>query len=81
MKKNYLYASSIFKKLHKLVECRKDKKMYCSEFIYKVVNRSANEEIIHAGKRFMSRTFVTISNLYENKYSKLLQSSHKKIKE
>ncbi len=58
-----------------------DKKMYCSEFIYKVVNRSANEEIIHAGKRFMSRTFVTISNLYENKYSKLVQSSHKKIKE
>jgi hypothetical protein len=45
------------------------------------VNRSAHKEIIHAGKRFMSRIFVTISDLYENKYVKLIQSSHKKIKD
>lgn len=58
-----------------------DKKMYCSGFVYKTVNRSAGKEIIHAGKRFMSRTFVTISDLYENHYAKLVQSSHKKLKD
>ncbi|MDD2451493.1 MAG: YiiX/YebB-like N1pC/P60 family cysteine hydrolase [Dysgonamonadaceae bacterium] len=56
-----------------------DQKMYCSEFIYKTVNRSTNQQIITAGKKFMGRTFVTISNLYENKYTRLIQSSHKKI--
>lgn len=58
-----------------------DKKMYCSEFVYKVINRASKKEIIHAGKRFMSRIFVTISDLYENKHTKLVQSSHKKIKD
>lgn len=58
-----------------------DKKMYCSEFVYKVINRANKREIIHAGKQLMSRTFVTISDLYENKHTKLVQSSHKKIKD
>ncbi len=62
-------------------DLKDDDKMYCTEFIYKVVNRSAKKEIIHAGKRFMSRTFVTISDLYENSYAFLLQSNYKKIKE
>lgn len=59
-------------------DLKDDRKMYCTEFIYKVVNRTLNKEIIHAGKRFMGRIFVTISDLYENNYALLVQSSHKK---
>lgn len=53
-----------------------DDKMYCSEFIFKVVNMAAEKKIITAKKKFMGRTFVTISNLYENKYSKMIENSH-----
>ncbi|MBU0721641.1 hypothetical protein KJ877_09890, partial [bacterium] len=51
-----------------------DDKMYCSEFIMKIVNLSTGMETIKAKKMLMGRKFVTISNLYENKISKLLFS-------
>lgn len=52
-----------------------DDKMYCSEFIMKIVNLSTGMETIKAKKILMGRKFVTISNLYENKVSKLLFSN------
>lgn len=50
-----------------------DDKMYCTEFIYKTVNRTVGKTIIRPGKRFMSRDFVTISDLYENDLVYLVQ--------
>lgn len=57
-----------------------DEKMYCSEFIYKVINRTTEKELIKAGKVFMGKKFVTISDVYENTNSKLVEISHKLIK-
>jgi len=57
-----------------------DKKMYCSEFIYKVINRTTKQELIRAGKHFLGRKFVTISDLYQNNGSKLIDISHNIIK-
>ncbi len=57
-----------------------DDKMYCSEFIYKVINRSSSKELIKAGKYFVGRKFVTISDLYQNNSSKLIEISHRIIK-
>lgn len=54
-----------------------DEKMYCSEFIYKVINRTTEKELIKAGKVFMGKKFVTISDVYENTNSKLVEISHK----
>ncbi|KIM04342.1 MAG: hypothetical protein KU29_10660 [Sulfurovum sp. FS06-10] len=56
-----------------------DDKMYCSEFIYKVVNRSTSQELITAGKHFFGKNFVTIFDLYTNDMNKLVQSSHKMV--
>jgi len=56
-----------------------DDAMYCSEYIYKVVNKVSPRKVITAKKRFAGRMFVTISNLYENRYSLLIDSSHKKL--
>lgn len=56
-----------------------DKKMYCSEFIYKVINRTVKNEFIKAGKYFVGKKFVTISDLYQNGYSNLIEISHKII--
>ncbi len=56
-----------------------DDAMYCSEFIYKIINKTAKRKLIQANKKFMGRLFVTISNLYETKTAKLVQYSHKKI--
>lgn len=58
-----------------------DKKMYCSEFIYKVINRTTKDQIINPGKQFMGRTFVTISDLYQHDHAKLVDISHKIIKD
>ena len=57
-----------------------DKKMYCSEFIYKVINRTTGKEYIKAGKRFVGKNFVTISDLYQGNDIKLVEISHKIIK-
>ena len=57
-----------------------DGKMYCSEFIYKVINRTTEKELINAGKIFMGKKFVTISDVYENTNCKLIEISHKIIK-
>jgi hypothetical protein len=57
-----------------------DEKMYCSEFIYKVINRTTEKNFIKAGKFFMGKKFVTISDVYENSNSKLIETSHKFIK-
>ena len=57
-----------------------DEKMYCSEFIYKVINRTNEKELITAGKIFMGKKFVTISDVYENTNCKLVERSHKLLK-
>jgi hypothetical protein len=57
-----------------------DNKMYCSEFIYKVINRTTGKELIHAGKHFVGKNFVTISDLYQNNSAKLVDISHNIIK-
>ncbi len=57
-----------------------DKKMYCSEFIYKVINRTTKQELIRGGKHFLGRKFVTISDLYQNNSSKLINISHNILK-
>lgn len=56
-----------------------DDKMYCSEFIYKVVNRSTTQTLIKPGKKFLGKSFVTISDLYKKNVNTLIQSSHKKL--
>lgn len=58
-----------------------DKKMYCSEFIYKVINRTTKKELIKAGKYFVGKDFVTISDLYQDSNIKLIEISHKIIEE
>jgi len=56
-------------------DLKDDNKMYCSEFIYKIVNRSSGFDVIVAGKKVLSRVFVTISDLYENRFTYLIQDS------
>lgn len=54
-----------------------DDKMYCSEFIYKSFNAISVKPMIQASKRFMSKQYVTITDLYINKHTVLLAASHK----
>ena len=63
----------------KKFDLNSDGSMYCSEYIYKVVNKVSYRKIITAKKIFAGRLFVTVSNLYENRYSILIDSSHKKL--
>ncbi|NCO02383.1 MAG: hypothetical protein GW906_11255 [Epsilonproteobacteria bacterium] len=56
-----------------------DNEMYCSEFIYKVVNQNLSYKIINAGKTFLGKKFVTISDLYQSTSAQLIQSSHKNL--
>jgi hypothetical protein len=57
-----------------------DSKMYCSEFIYKVINRTTQKELISAKKYFLGKRFVTLSDLYENGNSQLVELSHSILK-
>jgi hypothetical protein len=54
--------------------------MYCSEFIYKVINRTTQKELISAKKYFLGKRFVTLSDLYENGNSQLVELSHSILK-
>jgi len=51
-------------------------KMYCSEFIYKSFNAISVHQMIKASKRFMSKQYVTITDLYINNYASLVTISH-----
>ncbi|KIM06238.1 MAG: hypothetical protein KU29_08865 [Sulfurovum sp. FS06-10] len=57
-----------------------DAKMYCSEFVYKVINNSTPYKI-KAEKIFAGERYVTISDLYENNNAYLIQRSHRKLNE
>ncbi len=52
-----------------------DSKLYCSEFVYKVINHTLKKEYIKLGKIILGKKFVTISDLYENIEAKLIQKS------
>lgn len=52
-------------------------KMYCSEFVYKSFNAVSNKPIIQATKRFISKQYVTITDLYINTHTHLVTSSHR----
>ncbi len=52
-------------------------KMYCSEFVYKSFNAVSNKPIIQATKRFISKQYVTITDLYINTHANLVTSSHR----
>jgi len=60
-------------------DLKTDNKMYCSEFIYKSFNNISNKEIIKASKIFLSKRYVTISDLYQNHNTRLIDISHSVI--
>lgn len=53
-----------------------DDTMYCSEFIYKTFNSTTGKNIINASKLFLSKRYVTITDLYINKHTSLVEISH-----
>jgi hypothetical protein len=59
-----------------------DNKMYCTEFVYKVINTSLEKKVkkaIQASKFFANKMYVTVSDLYENTNCHLVESSHKRL--
>ena len=58
-------------------DLKTNKKMYCSEFIYKSFNKVSQKKLIIASKLFLSKRYVVITDLYLNKNAKLIDISHK----
>ncbi len=58
-------------------DLKTNKKMYCSEFIYKSFNKVSGKKLIIASKLFLSKRYVVITDLYLNKNAKLIDISHK----
>ncbi len=58
-------------------DLKTNKKMYCSEFIYKSFNKVSQKKLIKASKLFLSKRYVVITDLYLNKNTKLIDISHK----
>lgn len=60
------------------LDLKTDNKMYCSEFVYKILKKAAQEKNMIPLSRISGNEYVAIDNLYMNEYcSPLYQYSYK----
>lgn len=53
--------------------------LYCTEMIQDIINSTLNKNYVKATKKFVGRQFVTISDMYENNQTTLIERSHRQV--